>query len=257
MKYQGNKNRIVKDILPIIMSYRKPGQWYVEPFCGSCSVLQHVSESRIASDKNKYLIAMWKSLTAGKRMPTEIVKDFYSDVRNCFNGKTDLKFLDMSKNFVEDGKYSDDLIGWVGYMASFNGRFFDGGYSGHKVMGSNGKERDYIRENIANTMKQVPYLQDVQWQSGDYYNIEIPPNSLIYCDPPYRNTKEYQFSRGFDYDRFYDWCVDMTRKGHTVLVSEYEMPEDRFECIWSKEVTNAMNPTNTKKAVEKLFKVKA
>lgn len=85
MKYQGNKNRIVKDILPIIMSYRKPGQWYVEPFCGSCSVLQHVPEPR----------------------------------------------------------------------------------------------------------------------------------------------------------------------------SEYEMPEDRFECIWSKEVTNAMNPTNTKKAVEKLFKVKA
>lgn len=26
---------------------------------------------------------------------------------------------------------------------------------------------------------------------------------------------------------------------------------------WSKEITNAMNPTNTKKAVEKLFKVKA
>ena len=240
MKYQGNKNRIVKDILPIILGYRLPGQWYVEPFCGSCSVLQNVPEPRIASDKNKYLIAMWKSLTEGKEMPRRIERNFYSDVRDCFNGKND--------------RYEDDIIGWVGYMGSFNGRFFDGGYSGHNVMGSNGKERDYIGENIANTLKQPPLLKDVVWQSGDYYDIDIPPQSLIYCDPPYRNTKEYQFSRGFDYERFYQWCIDMAKAGHTVIISEYEMPEDRFECIWSKEITNAMNPTITKKAVEKLFK---
>lgn len=239
MKYQGNKNRIVKDILPIILGYRKPGQWYVEPFCGSCSVLQNVPELRIASDKNKYLIAMWKSLVEGKEMPKTIEKPYYADVRDCFNGKND--------------KYEDDIIGWVGYMGSFNGRFFDGGYSGHHVKGSNGKERDYIKENIANTLKQVPYLQNVQWQSGNYFDIEIPPQSLIYCDPPYRNTKEYQFSRGFDYEHFYQWCIDMEKLGHTVIISEYEMPSDKFECIWSKEVTNAMNPTITKKAVEKLF----
>lgn len=240
MKYQGNKNRIVKDILPIILSYRTPGQTYVEPFCGSCSVLQNVSGARIASDKNKYLIAMWKSLVGGKKMPLRIEKDFYSDVRDCFNGKND--------------KYTDDIIGWVGYMGSFNGRFFDGGYSGHNVVGSNGKARDYITENINNTTKQIPFLQDVEWQSGEYYNIDIPQNSLIYCDPPYKGTKEYQFSRGFDYDKFYDWCRDMSNSGHTVIISEYNMPED-FKCIWCKELTNAMNPTITKKAVEKLFKL--
>jgi hypothetical protein len=44
----------------------------------------------------------------------------------------------------------------------------------------------------------------------------------------------------------------MSDKGHTVIVSEYAMP-DSFECIWSKKLTNAMNPTITKNAVEKLF----
>lgn len=238
MKYQGNKNRIVGDILPIILQSRKEGQWYVEPFCGSCSVIQRVSGNRIASDKNKYLIAMWKSLTEGKQMPMEISKEFYCDVRDCFHGK--------------NNKYTDDIIGWVGYMGSFNGRFFDGGYSGHNVIGKNGKARNYIAENIANTMKQVEDLKGVVWQSGDYFSINIPDNSIIYCDPPYRNTKEYQFSRGFDFESFYSWCHEMADKGHTILISEYGMP-DSFECIWSKKLTNAMNPTITKNAVEKLF----
>ena len=44
----------------------------------------------------------------------------------------------------------------------------------------------------------------------------------------------------------------MTNKGHTVIISEYAMP-DNFECIWSKKLTNAMNPTITKNAIERLF----
>ena len=238
MKYQGNKNRIVVDILQIILKNRKNGQWYVEPFCGSCSVIQRVRGNRMASDKNKYLIAMWKSLTSGKEMPTEIPRELYNDVRDCFHGK--------------NNRYDDDMIGWVGYMASFNGRFFDGGYTGHEAVGANGKVRNYIAENIANTLRQVEDLKGVVWQCGDYNSISIPENSIIYCDPPYRNTKEYQFSRGFDFDSFYNWCHEMSDKGHTVIVSEYAMP-DSFECIWSKKLTNAMNPTITKNAVERLF----
>ena len=30
----GSKNRIVNEILPIILKDRKPNQWYVEPFVG-------------------------------------------------------------------------------------------------------------------------------------------------------------------------------------------------------------------------------
>ena len=30
------------------------------------------------------------------------------------------------------------------------------------------------------------------------------------------------------------------------------MPKD-FKCIWQKEITNAMHPTNTKKPIEKLY----
>ena len=242
MKYQGNKTRIVNDILPIMLE-NYDGKTFVDAFCGSCAIIQDVPSDylRIANDKNKYLIAMWRSLTTcGKEFPITINKDFYDKVRDCFHGR--------------NNDYEDDLIGWVGYMASFNGRFFSGGYSGHNVVNKTGKARDYITENINNIQKQIQEhnFKNITWFSTDYYNIPFPEHSLIYCDIPYKDTKQYEFSRDFDYDMFYDWCRTMKEDGHTIFISEYNMPSD-FKCIWEKEVTNAMNPTITKKPIERLF----
>ena len=226
MKYLGNKQRIVKDILPFILGALKSGQCYVEPFCGSCSVIQRIPKDvrRIANDNNRYLIAMWEALTNGSwKPPLLIPKDYYDKVRASYH--------------ADDGKYDDALIGWVGFMASRNGRFYDGGYSGHDVGG-----RDYINENIRNTTAQIPYLRSIEWQSGDYSSMTIPDHSIIYCDPPYKDTTAYSTSKGFDYPRFYDWCRTKSREGHTVFVSEYSMPLD-FKPIWSKSVTVSVGNT--------------
>ena len=239
MKYLGSKSKIVNEILPIMLSQYN-GNTFVDIFCGGCSVIENVPNKyrRIANDKQKFLIAMWKSLTEGKEFPKRIDKEFYDKIRDCSYGR--------------NNDFEDDLVGWVGFMASFNGRFVDAGYSGHNVANKNGKVRDYIQENINNTIKQVEKLKGVEWYSGDYFNCSFPENSLIYCDPPYLGTKQYMTSKNFDYNMFYDWCRAMKEDGHTIFVSEYQMPSD-FKCIWQKEVTNAMNPTITKKPIEKLF----
>lgn len=242
MKYQGSKQRILNGILPLMIPEIYNKSAFVDAFCGGCSVVENMPKDirRIANDKNKYLIAMWKSLTNDRcrKPPMRIERDFYCDVRDSYNNG--------------DDRYTDGIKGWVGFMASWNGRYFDGGYSGHNVVGSNGKTRDYITENINNTLKQVPNLKGVEWQCGNYWEMDIPDNSLIYCDPPYKGTKEYVTSRNFDYEKFYDWCRMMYKKGHTVFVSEYNMPSD-FYCVWSKEITNSMHQKNTYKPVEKLF----
>lgn len=215
---------------------------FVDLFCGSCSIIEKIPTTyrRIANDKQKYLIAMWKSLTSGTTMFPQIInKEFYSDVRDCYNGKND--------------KYEDDLVGWVGFMASFNGRFFDGGYSGHSVIGKTGKARDYIAENIANIKKQVDNLQGIEWYSGNYDELDIPNGSIVYCDIPYKGTKQYATSKNFDYERFYNWCRE-NKDNFKIFISEYNMPDD-FNCIWSKEITNAMNTTKTYKPTEKLFEI--
>lgn len=85
---------------------------------------------------------------------------------------------------------------------------------------------------------------------GDYKDVDILPDSIIYCDTPYKGKKKYD-RKNFDYEEFYDWCE---RQTELVIISEYEMPTDRFVCISSKETLTTMCATNnSKKAVEKLF----
>ena len=235
MKYMGSKNRIAKHILPIILKDRKENQYYVEPFVGGANIIDKVDGLRIGNDANKYLIAMWKGLQENLERPYFIDKDLYSLARTAFNNQDNTKFNDF-------------LIGWIGWMGSYNGRFFDGGYSGHSV----GK-RDYISEQIKNTEAQLDKIKDITFIHSDYSKLEIPNNSKIYCDIPYKDTKQYASSKNFNYDNFWNWCRGMSKKGHQVFVSEYIAPED-FECIWEMKVTNSMNTTKTYKPVEKLFK---
>jgi len=85
MKYMGSKARFVKEILPILLKYRKENQWFVDLFCGGCSIAQEVDGKVIANDKNKYLIAMFKGLQNDIDFPKIICKDLYSKARNEFN----------------------------------------------------------------------------------------------------------------------------------------------------------------------------
>lgn len=160
MKYMGSKNRIAKDILPIMLAGRKEGQFWVEPFTGGANMIDKVDGLKIGADKNKYIIEMWKGLQKDLERPRKISKEIYSEARTEYNNKTNIKF-------------SDFMIGWIGWMGSFNGRFFDGGYSG-----TNNK-RDYIDEQIRNTEKQIKNIKDVKFIHADYLDLKLPPNIII------------------------------------------------------------------------------
>lgn len=245
MKYLGSKRRIAKDILPIILDGMKEGDYFIDAFCGGCNLLDKVPDTfnRIANDKNEYLIAMWECLQQGNRFTEIISKDLHAKAREA-SKKGDLS------NFTKAE------IGWIGFMASVNGRYFSGGYSGHNVKIGNGETRNYISESIRNIKSQIPLLSDVDFRCGSYEEIELPPVSktTIYCDIPYKGVKQYTTSKNFDYERFYDWCREKRAEGYRIFVSEYQMPDD-FKCVWQKQITNSMNQTITKKPVEKLFTI--
>lgn len=253
MKYLGSKSRIAHDILPIMLDGMKSGDIFVDAFCGGCNLLDKVPRyfHRIGNDKNEYLILMWKYLLIQENyektlegyrsalFPRTITPTMYRDFRNQYHA--------IEKGYDNPPEYRRAQIGWYGFMGSFNGRFFDGGYSGHNVNG-----RDYIEEQIRNTLKQVPKLSGVEWHSHEYYDIPIPNQATIYCDIPYKDTKQYTTSKNFDYQRFYQWCRQMKEQEHRVFVSEYQMPED-FKLVWEKQITNSMNTKKTYKPVERLF----
>ena len=88
-------------------------------------------------------------------------------------------------------------------------------------------------------LQQLERLDLITHTNLDYAEVKIstpPQDTIIYADPPYINTSEYKLcGNSFDYERFYQWCIDKAKKGYNVFISEYNMPQDRFREIWSKE----------------------
>jgi len=249
LKYVGSKARFAKEILPIILE-NKNDRSYIEPFAGGMNVIDKVDGVRFANDNNKYLIAMWKGILSGVVYPEEIPKDLYSLARDVFNGK--------EKRYEHTMNMTDDIVGWIGFIGSANGRFFEGGYSGKSVT-KIGTTRDYIAESVRNIKKQIPNMEDITFTCKDYKDVFLPKDSIVYCDIPYKGTTQYSTSKGFNHSEFWDWAREKSLLGFDVFISEYEAPDD-FECIWEKEAKSSLSANGiagkSKTSVEKLFKYK-
>ena len=236
----GSKSRIAKYIVPIIQRYIDENNidTYIEPFVGGANIIDKIScKNKIASDNHKYLIAMFNNLDKINTLPDFIDKEHYSEVRECFNNNLNT--------------YQDWYIGAVGFLSSYNGRFFDGGYSGI-ITTKTGVQRNYYDEAKRNLLEQIPHLKDISFQYGDYEDFyNNVSGCLLYCDIPYKNTKQYGTSKNFDYNRFWSWTKNMSKK-NIVLVSEHTAPDD-WECIWKQEVKRTIDNTKRVKAIEKLF----
>jgi DNA adenine methylase len=240
MKYMGSKARFIHELLPIILKDKKQDQWWVEPFAGGMNAICEVDGNRIANDVNTYLIDMWKALVDGW-IPTKITKEQYTDIR------------------LNKDNHPNHLVGWVGFNCSYSGKWF-GGFANdypESRRNKNGVLPNYQEESIRSILRQVPKMKNVIFENKPYYDLDIPPCSIIYCDPPYESTTKYKDS--FEHEPFWQWCRDLTKEGHIVFVSEYKAPTD-FECIWSKEVVSQLSANGksggNKKSVEKLFKYK-
>jgi len=232
MKYMGSKTRYAKQILPLVLKERKEGQWYVEPFAGGFNMIDKVKGNRIASDSNFYLIELFKAIQNGWTPPNEISENEYASIRD-------------SKE-----KYPACLVGFVGFGCSYAGKWF-GGYARGNT--NKGIARNYCEESKRNILNQRQALQGVHIQNLNYWELDIPENSIVYCDPPYAGTTKYKDK--LDYPRFWAWVRELSKE-HQVFVSEYVAPED-FECIWSKVVNNTLTKeTGAKQGVERLFTLK-
>ena len=237
----GSKRRIAKEILPIILKDRKEGQWYVEPFCGGCNTIDKVSGLRIASDSNSYLISMWKKIVDEGWIPPDHIEEE--------------TWMDVKQN---PEKYEEHFVAFVRFGASF-GADWNGGFARNVRKDKpnadilNRTTKSYSRQSKNNIMRQVPFLTGVKFMSCAYSELNIPTNSVIYCDPPYEGTTKYKDD--FDHQKFWLWCERMAKSGHKVFVSEYNAPQ-KWGVVWEQEIRNGLNNRNieyNKKPIEKLF----
>lgn len=227
MKYQGGKSHIAKPIAGII-NRAGGGITFVSLFCGSCVIESLVNaKTKILNDKHEYLIAMYKALQNGYELPENLAKEEYQ--------------------YIKANKDSDKaLTGFVGFGCSFGGKWF-GGYAQNRA------GRNYCLEAKKHTMKLWDGIKNAQFICGDYRNVKIPDNAVVYADPPYMLGTGYSNSKDFNHEEFWEYMRQIS-KTHKVFISEENAPED-FVCIWQKEVRRTLdaNKNNMPKKIEKLF----
>ena len=232
MKYLGSKNRISKHILPEILKYRGDRAW-VELFVGGANLIDKVGGERYGNDINKYLISLLQELQKGWIPPDKLTRDEYMHVKN-------------NKDI-----YDDHYVGFVLIPCSFGGTF-NGGIA-------SGGGRNYCAEAKRNVLKQAPNLEGIIFTNGDYKDMFIPDNSLIYCDPPYKDYDNGYIQNKFNHDEFWEWCIKKARDGHEVFISEYSVIRNKNIELLKEINVNSQVCSNiqrkNKGRVERLYRV--
>lgn len=230
MQYSGGKDKLAKRISSILNSYRTIGQTYVEPFMGGANIFSIMSNPKIGADVNPYIIAMWNRAIEGWIPEERVSEDLYLNIKE------------------NKEAYSPEIVGFSGVALSFAGLWF-GGFA------TCNRGDDYFKAGVNSLNRQSKNMRGGRIIHSSYEDLDIPHNSLIYCDPPYKGTGQGYIKEKFDSEKFYDWCRKKSKEGHTIFVSEYSAPDD-FSCIQEFYVTkNMVAKQKAQTKVEKLYLV--
>lgn len=242
MNYMGSKSRIAKYIIPFVQKCIDQNNIsdYIEPFVGGANVIDKIiCKNKYGSDINEYLIALLDHVSNDGKLLSNVSKELYDDARSAYNSGSDT--------------FDKVVIANVGFLASYNGRWFDGGYAKPVIEKTKNGERyrDYYQEKKHNLEKQAVNLKDIHFAVKDYREWNLS-GAMIYCDPPYEGAKQFKNSLHFDFDEFWN-TMRAWSKNNYVIISELNAPDD-FDCIWQKEAHRSIKSTDGNiRAVEKLF----
>lgn len=229
MQYFGGKAKIAKELSMFLQSKIQPNQTFVDLFCGSCNVVSKIqAKERIANDLHKELIALHIAVQQGQELPSVVSEDVYKDVQ-------------QNKHY-----YPEWLVAFVGFGCAFAGGYFKG-------YAKNPEGRNYCSNAKNSLNKKHINLKDVEFISLNYSDVQFAPESLIYCDIPYKDTTNYS-TGSFDHEAFYKYAKQKQSEGHTVYVSEYEhnVPEG-WGVVWRHESKKSIR--NKDKVQEKTVEV--
>lgn len=217
MKYMGSKAAHAAEIVAITCAGRRQGQAYVEPFVGGGNMIVCVDPAmgpRIGNDINWRMVALLDALgNRGWMPPVESI--------------TEKQYNEM-KNNPDD--YPPEMVAFVATGMAFSGKWFD-----VFARDKEGK-RDYYQESRNFALRDAPFLRGIEFHSVSYIHFEIPPSSIVYCDPPYAGTLSYGGARTtidvgqslglntWDRTAFWRWADSLVDAGHRVYVSEYVGP---------------------------------
>jgi len=228
MRYFGGKQRIAGSLAYYMNQLIKQHghEAFVDLFCGSCNILTNIKcNTRVGNDIHPSLIAMWQAVQAGWIPPDKVSREEY----NVQKAKKEVSPLDA----------------FIGFGCSFGGKYW-GGYA------NSDNFRNYASNAKNSTLQKLSYLQDVTFINLPYSEVILTVNSLIYCDIPYKDTKEYAGTPRFDHAAFYTWLKANTDKDIIVSEYDYNVPAGA-KVIHSIRSKQDMNSSNGKIATQEVL----
>jgi DNA adenine methylase len=210
----GSKARHAVELIAITCANRRPGQHYIEPMVGGGNVICKVPRAdgpRIANDINSRMVTYLDALgNHGYEPPASMTK------------------IEWSKLMKDPNSYPPELVAFAATCLTF----------GSVWMGEYVKEEGRCLQGRNGALRDAPGLTGITFYSMPYdqINPHIPPESIIYCDPPYANTTIYEGAKtkiaiGESLAKntwkpltFWKWADALVDEGHRVYVSEYKGP---------------------------------
>lgn len=229
MQYLGGKFGLAKAIGSILDDYLAVGTGhFVEPFVGGFNILPKLKNaaSAVCSDIHPGLAHMYYAYLNGWGPPERVSEEMYKELKS--NGA------------------NDPLSTFVSFACSFGGKEW-GGYarSGDTNFAGVGSR------SMLKAFRSLPCRP--KFLRSSYSDLEIPPGSVVYCDPPYANTTGYK-TGDFDHEGFYAWAEQASEHSF-VFVSEFTGPDD-WPVVWEKSRKITCTTAEYKTKVDKLFLVR-
>lgn len=219
MKYYGGKNKIGNELSDAMIAYLKKIDCkyttFIEPFCGSLGLTKYMvlkcpHLNFFASDSNKSLIMLYQYIKKNNNVPRMNIsqKEYYE---------------------LKSDEHPSVKQAIAGIIYSYCGGWFNG------YCVNNGS-RNYVVEGFNTLEKLIPVIKKIQFCSLSYEQFSDVKGSIIYCDPPYKNSIKRYHNNNFDSIQFWDFIRHIS-KYNIVFVSETSAPKD-FKCIWKKTFYN-------------------
>ena len=195
MRYLGGKWQIAEWVATHLRPMARGCDRYLEPFMGSGAITARMAiaaPSMTVSDAHEDLVLMWQALALGWDPPIDVTREQYEALRHA---------------------PPSALRGFVGYGASFSGRWFNSYVPG------------FAQTARTSVLSVAIWLRDAEILHRDYGMHTPGPSTLVYCDPPYAETEGYVKQVGaFDSERFWTTMDAWTEAGARVVVSEGTAP---------------------------------
>jgi len=230
MQYSGGKAKQAKKIAAVLSEHRKPGQPYLEPFCGAFSVGVLMDDPRCASDVDEDIVALLQAVGQGWQPPDMVTEEQYDKWK-----EDPSQLLPAMRAFVGFG-CSFGVVKWSRY--------------------AKGKQ-NYALSCRRTLLAVAERLSTVEFSVRSYEEWE-PDGMLVYCDPPYVNTSTgvvhgtYHFNPYDFWDLIRDWS-----KHNDVFVTERMVPSRSVELVYEWSRSRENNGVNVSRSFirEALYRV--